>query len=89
MTQPGDATSPPQGGAVELGLEARLDRLDAIVRRLERDDIELDEAMSLFEEGIEHLRHAQRVLQDSELRIQRLLQDAQGGALLEPLDPDD
>jgi exodeoxyribonuclease VII small subunit len=87
---PADASSPARGADGSTpGLEARLDRLDAIVRRLERDDIELDEALALFEEGIEHLRQAQHVLQDSELRIHRLLQDAEGGALLEPLDPDD
>ena len=54
-------------------LEQRLDRLDEIVRALERDDLELEQAMRLFEEGIGHLRHAQELLNQAELRIERLL----------------
>lgn len=55
-------------------LEQRLDRLDEIVRSLEREDLELEAAMKLFEEGISHLRHAQELLSNAELRIERLLQ---------------
>lgn len=54
-------------------LEQRLDRLDEIVRALEREDLELEQAMRLFEEGIGHLRHAQELLNNTELRIERLL----------------
>jgi exodeoxyribonuclease VII small subunit len=54
-------------------LEQRLDRLDEIVRALEREDLELEQAMRLFEEGIGHLRHAQELLNNAELRIERLL----------------
>jgi exodeoxyribonuclease VII small subunit len=56
-------------------LEQRLDRLDEIVRSLEREDLELELAMKLFEEGIGHLRHAQELLNNAELRIERLLGD--------------
>jgi exodeoxyribonuclease VII small subunit len=62
----------------ELGLEARLQRLDQIVAALEREDLELDEALRLFEEGIVHLRAAQSVLNTAELRIERLVQNAAG-----------
>jgi exodeoxyribonuclease VII small subunit len=62
----------------ELGLEARLQRLDEIVTALEREDLELDEALRLFEEGIVHLRAAQGVLSTAELRIERLIQNAAG-----------
>ena len=54
-------------------LEQRLDRLDEIVRALEREDLELEQAMRLFEEGIGHMRHAQELLNNAELRIERLL----------------
>jgi exodeoxyribonuclease VII small subunit len=55
-------------------LEQRLDRLDAIVRTLERDDLDLEQALKLFEEGVTHLRQAQELLTDAELRIERLLE---------------
>ena len=58
-------------------LEQRLDRLDEIVRTLERDDLDLEQAMKLFEEGVTHLRHAQDLLTDAELRIERLLESGQ------------
>ena len=54
-------------------LEQRLDRLEQIVHALERDDLELEQAMKLFEEGVGHLRHAQELLNNAELRIERLL----------------
>jgi exodeoxyribonuclease VII small subunit len=39
-----------------------LERLEAIVRRLEADDLDLDEALKLFEEGVERLRVARAQL---------------------------
>src|SRR5204863_174781 len=36
----------------------QLERLEAIVRRLESEDLDLDEALKLFEEGVERLRVA-------------------------------
>lgn len=55
-------------------LEQRLDRLEEIVHALERDDLDLEQAMKLFEEGVTHLRHAQELLSSAELRIERLLE---------------
>ena len=56
------------------GLEQRLDRLDEIVRALEREDLDLEAARKLFEEGVGHLRVAQEQLADAELRIERLVE---------------
>lgn len=64
--------------AGEPGLEARLQRLDQIVAALEREDLELDDALKLFEEGIAHLRAAQAVLNTAELRIEQLIESAEG-----------
>lgn len=62
----------------EPGLEARLRRLEEIVAALEREDIDLDEALKLFEEGVVQLRAAQQVLNTAELRIERLIESAAG-----------
>src|SRR6267143_1763132 len=40
----------------------QLDRLEEIVRRLEAQELDLDEALKLFEEGIERLREARERL---------------------------
>jgi len=65
-------------------LEGSLGRLEAIVHALERDDLELEEALRLFEEGISHLRSAQGILKVAELRIERLIEE-RGEAYVEPV----
>jgi len=61
-----------------LSLETRLSRLETIVAALEREDLELEEALRLFEEGIGHLRKAQEVLGQTEIRIERLVEGPDG-----------
>jgi exodeoxyribonuclease VII small subunit len=56
-------------------LEQALERLEAIVAGLERDDLELEQALRLFEEGIGHLRSAREILANAELRIERLIEE--------------
>lgn len=66
-----------------LSLETRLSRLETIVAVLEREDLELDEALRLYEEGIGHLRSAQETLRQAELRIERLVEAADGAMIVE------
>ena len=68
--------------SIEPGLEERLNRLEEIVGALEREDLELEQALQLFEEGVAHMRGAREVLRQAELRIERLLEDV-GGVVLE------
>ena len=56
-------------------LEERLQRLEEILSRLEQDEVALEEALELFEEGVGHVRDAERVLAQTELRVQELLED--------------
>ena len=72
-----------------LALETRLSRLESIVVALEREDLELEQALELFEEGIGHLRSAQALLRETELRVEQLLEDAAGELSTEPLERDD
>jgi exodeoxyribonuclease VII small subunit len=55
-----------------------LERLEAIVRELEETDIDLDRALELFEEGVGHLKTARNLLQQSELTVKRVLEEADG-----------
>jgi exodeoxyribonuclease VII small subunit len=57
----------------KLSLEERLGRLEQILARLETDEVPLDEALDLFEEGVGHVRDAERVLAETELRVEELL----------------
>jgi exodeoxyribonuclease VII small subunit len=66
------------------GLESRLEQLESIVDRLDRDDLELQEALDLFEEGVAHVRAAFSLLENSRLRVEELVTDMEGGVTLEP-----
>ena len=57
----------------DLSLEARLRRLDEILARMESDQVPLEEALRLFEEGVVHVREAERVLAAAELRVEEML----------------
>lgn len=66
------------------GLESRLGRLESIVDRLERDELELEEALELFEEGISHVREAYRVLDQTQMRVEKLVVELNGDVAVEP-----
>ena len=74
------ATAPLTG---ELPLDVRLQRLEEIVAAMDREDLELEDALRLFEEGVQHMRAAQAVLRETEVRIERLLEDASGDIRVE------
>jgi exodeoxyribonuclease VII small subunit len=67
-------------------LADELARLEEIVRRLEADDVELDAALALFEEGVARLRSARERLADAELKVQAVLEAAEGDIRLTDLD---
>lgn len=69
---------------VDQGLESRLGELESIVDRLEREDLELQEALDLFEKGVGHVREAFRVLESTRLRVEKLAVDMDGTVSLEP-----
>lgn len=66
------------------GLESRLAKLESIVDRLERDDLELQEALDLFDEGVGHVRAAYSVLERTRLRVEKLVVEMNGAVVVEP-----
>jgi exodeoxyribonuclease VII small subunit len=62
-------------------LEDRLRRLEEILARMESDDVALEEALGLFEEGVAHVRAAEKVLAETELRVEELLASGETGEL--------
>ncbi|HEX3232852.1 MAG TPA: exodeoxyribonuclease VII small subunit [Gemmatimonadales bacterium] len=63
-----------------------LARLEVIVRRLESEDVELDAALALFEEGVRRLRAARERLVAAELQVQSVLGEAGGDLRTAELD---
>jgi exodeoxyribonuclease VII small subunit len=62
----------------ERSFEHLIDELEEIVQRLGRDDLELDEALGLFERGVGCLRDAGRLLDAAEGRVEELIESAAG-----------
>jgi exodeoxyribonuclease VII small subunit len=75
-----DPTEPPASLAEELK------RLEEVVRKLERDEGDLDQALALFEEGVRRLRAARERLAAADGRVKKVLEDAEGTLRAENLD---
>jgi exodeoxyribonuclease VII small subunit len=61
-----------------MTFEQSLARLEQIASALDRDDIPLEDALKLFEEGITRLREASSALADAEGKVKTLLEQADG-----------
>jgi exodeoxyribonuclease VII small subunit len=77
-----------------MTFEENLDRLEQIATSLDRDDLSLEQALTLFEEGIAKLKAASAELAKAEGRVAKLVEKAEGvfevrearGAAAEPDD---
>lgn len=58
--------------------EKALAELERIVAALDSDELGLDEAMALFEEGILHVREANRLLEETRGRVEELITQSTG-----------
>ncbi len=61
-----------------MNFEQSLQRLDEIVRRMERGDVPLQEALQLFEEGTTLVTSCNKLLDDAELKVVQLTKGADG-----------
>lgn len=65
--------------------ETNMQRLEQIVRALERGDVPLDESLRLFQEGTSLVRDCGKLLDDAQLQVQKVLTAADGSPVLEEL----
>lgn len=68
--------------------ERSLARLEEIVRRLEGANLSLDDAMKLFEEGVQLSKECQKHLEQAEGQVEILLKKADGKLQAEPFEPE-
>jgi exodeoxyribonuclease VII small subunit len=76
------AKTPSPKPVSELTFEQALDELDALVRRMETGDLNLDDAVASYRRGAELAKHCQGKLAVAEQEIRKL-----DGDMLTPLDP--
>ena len=58
-----------------INFEASLKELESIVEKLEDEDINLEDSVKSFEEGVNLVKQCQKQLQNAELKIKKLLDD--------------
>jgi exodeoxyribonuclease VII small subunit len=71
------------------GFEEQLTALEAVVERLERGELTLDESVRLFEEGIKLSNACKKELEAAEGRIQMLVEQGNGETRVVELDVPD
>ena len=75
--------------APEPSFEAALERLEAIVDRLESGELPLEQALAAFEEGVALSRRCAGELEAAERRIELLVGVGPDGPEREPFEPED
>jgi exodeoxyribonuclease VII small subunit len=69
--------SPDAGAAEELSFEVALQRLETIVDHLEEGNLELEDALREFEDGVKLTRRCAGQLEDAERRIDELVREGE------------
>lgn len=59
----------------KLSFEGKMKRLEEIVGKIESSDIELEESIKLFEEGVKLSKDCQSSLDDAEKKVKVLASD--------------
>ena len=75
--------------ASTMKFEQALERLEKIVADLEEGEMELDESLALFEEGVGLSRHCMKKLDEAQRKVEMLLQDPEEGARRVPFEPEE
>jgi exodeoxyribonuclease VII small subunit len=72
----------------KLPFEAALAELEAIVDKLEKGSVPLEESIRIYERGEALKAHCDRLLREAEMRIEKITLSADGKPKgTEPLDP--
>lgn len=63
--------------------EENLQRLEQIVRAMERGDVALEESLKLFQEGTDLVRQCAKLLDEAELQVKKVMTAPDGTPVLE------
>lgn len=69
--------------------EKSFQQLESIVKRLESEELPLDDSLQLFEEGIRLSRFCNQKLEEVEKKIELILADAKGQPRVEPFEDEE
>ena len=66
-----------------MTFEQSMQRLEQIVRAMERGDVALDDSLKLFQEGTELVRNCGKLLDEAELQIKKVMTAPDGSPVME------
>jgi len=69
-----------------MKIDESLNRLEIITKRLGQEEIPLDEALALFEEGIALAAGIKKSLDEARLKVKKVLEEAKDTFLIEDFD---
>jgi exodeoxyribonuclease VII small subunit len=81
MADPEDETEDTLAG---LTFEAALERLEGIVRRLEAGEVDLEESIRIYEEGVKIKAFCEKKLGEAQERVEKIVLAPDGGVKTEP-----
>jgi len=61
-------------------LETSLRRIEEIASALDREEMPIEKALELFQEGVESVRIARETLEEAELKVETLVSEITGPA---------
>lgn len=61
-----------------LTFESSMQRLEQIVRAMEKGDVELEESLQLFQEGTELIKNCGKLLENAQLQIKKIVAGPDG-----------
>ncbi len=66
--------------------EAAVEKLEQIVRKLERGDLTLEESLKAFEEGVALAGTCEKLLQETKGKVEKLVKKGSGRVDVEPFE---
>ena len=68
--------------------ESNMQRLEQIVRAMERGDVPLEESLKLFQEGTELVRTCNELLENAQMQVKKIMTAPDGSPVEEDFDHD-
>lgn len=69
-----------------MNLELELKQLEDIAKKLESDELPLDEAITLFEGGVALATSIRTALNEAKIRIEKVVENSRDSFTIEPFD---
>lgn len=67
-----------------MSFEEALAELQSLVKSLEKGDSKLDDAINSYQRGVDLKRHCETKLREAQLKVEKIVQSAEGTIATEP-----